>query len=109
MTSGGATIYISKSVQFRLAPALSLMAIELAPLPLPASADASKFANFGREVIGLNPGKLTPEQLKEVQEALYKVWRRYHWVNGLSLPITLNSMMLSFSVMSSLHQKINMH
>ncbi|XP_006453935.1 hypothetical protein AGABI2DRAFT_196515 [Agaricus bisporus var. bisporus H97] len=48
------------------------MAIELAPLPLPASADASKFANFGREVIGLHPGKLTPEQLKEVQEALYK-------------------------------------
>ncbi|KAJ3572185.1 hypothetical protein NP233_g3260 [Leucocoprinus birnbaumii] len=48
------------------------MAIELAPLPLPPSADASKFANFGREVRGLHPGKLTPEQLKEVQEALYK-------------------------------------
>jgi hypothetical protein len=49
------------------------MAIDLVPLPLPASADASKFGNFGREVKGLHPGKLTPEQLNEVQEALYKV------------------------------------
>ncbi|KAF9440476.1 Clavaminate synthase-like protein [Macrolepiota fuliginosa MF-IS2] len=48
------------------------MAIELAPLPLPTSTDPSKFSNFGREVKGLHPGKLTPEQLKEVQEALYK-------------------------------------
>jgi hypothetical protein len=52
------------------------MTIQLAPLPLPASADASKFENFGREVLDLHPGKLTPEQLKEVQEALYKV--HYH-------------------------------
>lgn len=59
------------------------MAIELAPLPLPASADASKFKDFGREVKGLHPGKLTPEQLQEVQEALYKV--RLHHVRIVSI------------------------
>ena len=48
------------------------MAIELAPLPLPASADSSRFTDFGRQVVGLHPGKLTPEQLTEIQEALYK-------------------------------------
>lgn len=50
------------------------MAIELVPLPLPASADASKLADFGREVKGVNPADLTPELFKEVEEALYKVW-----------------------------------
>lgn len=49
------------------------MAIELVPLPLPASADASKFADFGREVKGLHPGDLTPEQFSEIEEALYSV------------------------------------
>ena len=53
------------------------MAIELTPLPLPASADESKFADFGREVKGVDPGALTPEQFREIQEALYKVCR-YH-------------------------------
>jgi hypothetical protein len=53
------------------------MTIELTPLALPASADASKFADFGREVKGVNPGTLTPEQFLEVQEALYMVCR-YH-------------------------------
>ncbi|KAI0313221.1 taurine catabolism dioxygenase [Amylostereum chailletii] len=48
------------------------MAIELTPLPLPPSADASKFADFGREVKGVNPGNLTAEQTKEIQELLYK-------------------------------------
>lgn len=49
------------------------MAIELVPLPLPPSADASKFANFGREVKNIHPGNFTPEEFKEIQEALYKV------------------------------------
>jgi hypothetical protein len=49
------------------------MAIDLAPLPLPASADASKFVNFGREVKGIHPGKLTPEEFKEIEQLLYKV------------------------------------
>lgn len=48
------------------------MTIELAPLPLPASADPSKFTDFGREVKGVDPGNLTPEQFSEVYEALYK-------------------------------------
>ncbi|EIW87213.1 Clavaminate synthase-like protein [Coniophora puteana RWD-64-598 SS2] len=48
------------------------MAIELTTLPLPASADPSKFANFGREVKGVDPGNLTPEQFEEVKDALYK-------------------------------------
>ncbi|KAJ7625839.1 Clavaminate synthase-like protein [Roridomyces roridus] len=48
------------------------MAIQLSPLPLPASADPSKFAEFGREVIGVDPGNLSPEQFSEVREALYK-------------------------------------
>jgi hypothetical protein len=49
------------------------MAIELTPLPLPASADASKFDQFGRQVKGLNPGTASEEQLKEIEELLYKV------------------------------------
>ena len=49
------------------------MAIEVEPLPLPSSADPSKFADFGREVKGVDPGQLTDEQFKEVQELLYKV------------------------------------
>ncbi|CAK5272695.1 unnamed protein product [Mycena citricolor] len=48
------------------------MAIELVPLPAPASADASKLAALGREVVGLDAGNLTPEQFEEVREALYK-------------------------------------
>ncbi|KAF9033449.1 Clavaminate synthase-like protein [Hymenopellis radicata] len=48
------------------------MAIELIPLPLPASADAAKFTTFGRQVKGVNPGSLTPEEFEQVKEALYK-------------------------------------
>ncbi|GJE97802.1 TauD/TfdA family dioxygenase [Phanerochaete sordida] len=48
------------------------MAIEVAPLPLPPSADPSKFADFGREVKGVSPGTLTPEQFKEIEQLLYK-------------------------------------
>ncbi|KZP10088.1 Clavaminate synthase-like protein [Athelia psychrophila] len=48
------------------------MAIVLVPLPLPASADPSKFADFGREVKNVHPGELTPEQFAEVQDALYR-------------------------------------
>ncbi|KAG8853921.1 hypothetical protein FRB96_007930 [Tulasnella sp. 330] len=48
------------------------MAIEVAPLPLPPSADPTKFVNFGREVKGVNPGSLTPEQFQEIRELLFK-------------------------------------
>ncbi|KAF8552327.1 hypothetical protein OG21DRAFT_151502 [Imleria badia] len=48
------------------------MTIELAPLPLPASADPSYFVDFGREVKGVNPGELIPPQFLEIHDALYK-------------------------------------
>lgn len=49
------------------------MAIETVPLTLPPSADASKFADFGREVKGVNPGSFTPDEFKELEQLLYKV------------------------------------
>jgi alpha-ketoglutarate-dependent taurine dioxygenase len=49
------------------------MSIETLPLPLPSSADATKFADFGREVRGVNPAKLSPEEFKQIEELLYKV------------------------------------
>nr|GAT57043.1 dioxygenase [Mycena chlorophos] len=48
------------------------MAISLLPLPIPPSADAAELADFGREVVGVDPGNLTPAQFVEVREALYK-------------------------------------
>ena len=50
-----------------------IMAIELLPLPLSASADASTLAEFGREVKGINPAEVSPEEFKEIEHALYKV------------------------------------
>jgi hypothetical protein len=49
------------------------MAIETVPLPLPPTADPSKFVDFGREVRGVHPGRLTDEQFKEIEQLLYKV------------------------------------
>jgi hypothetical protein len=49
------------------------MAIEIVPLPLPASADASMFGQMGREVKGYNPETASEEELKEIQDLLYKV------------------------------------
>ncbi|KAK0209244.1 hypothetical protein DFS33DRAFT_1308671 [Desarmillaria ectypa] len=48
------------------------MAIEFVPLPLPASADPSKFTTFGRQVKGVDPGNFTSEQFHEIRDALYK-------------------------------------
>lgn len=48
------------------------MAIETAPFPLAPTADAGKMKEFGRIVKDVHPGKLTPEQLEEVKELLYK-------------------------------------
>ncbi|EGN93774.1 hypothetical protein SERLA73DRAFT_189540 [Serpula lacrymans var. lacrymans S7.3] len=48
------------------------MAIELTPLPLPASADPSKFSDFGREVKGINPGSLSEDDFAQLRDALYK-------------------------------------
>lgn len=49
------------------------MSIQVLPLPLPPSADPSKFAQFGRQVQNVDPGNLTPEQFKEIEQLLYKV------------------------------------
>ncbi|KAH7889182.1 Clavaminate synthase-like protein [Phlebopus sp. FC_14] len=48
------------------------MTIELVPLPLPPSADPSKFVDFGRQVKGVNPGEFTSKQFAEIRDALYK-------------------------------------
>ncbi|KAF8551787.1 Clavaminate synthase-like protein [Imleria badia] len=48
------------------------MAIDLAPLPLPSSADPSYFVDLGREVKGVNLCELTPPQFAEIRDALYK-------------------------------------
>ncbi|PCH34415.1 Clavaminate synthase-like protein [Wolfiporia cocos MD-104 SS10] len=48
------------------------MSIEVVPLPLPPTADATRLANFGREVRGVDLGALTPEQFREIEELLYK-------------------------------------
>ncbi|KAI9069896.1 Clavaminate synthase-like protein [Trametes sanguinea] len=48
------------------------MAIEVSSIPLPPSADATKFKDFGREVKGVNPGALSEEQFKEIHDLLYK-------------------------------------
>ena len=49
------------------------MTIETEPLPLPPSADPSRFSTFGRQVIGLDPGNLTPSDFAEIQDLLYRV------------------------------------
>lgn len=49
------------------------MAIQVVPLPLPASADRSKSVEFGREVKGVDLGTLTDEQFQVIRELLFKV------------------------------------
>ena len=49
------------------------MAIETFPLPLPPTADPSKFKDFGREVRGVHPGRLTDEEFKDIEQLLYRV------------------------------------
>jgi hypothetical protein len=78
LVSKGAKLAVSKYVGYLnriidISLCIVPMAIELVPIPLPTSADTSKFVDFGREVKGVNPGVLTPGEFKEVQDALYKV------------------------------------
>jgi len=49
------------------------MTISTVPLTLPPSADPSRFSNFGRQVIGVDPGNLTPSDFAEIQQLLYQV------------------------------------
>ncbi|KAJ3043239.1 hypothetical protein HDV00_005559 [Rhizophlyctis rosea] len=48
------------------------MTIEAIPLPLPPSADPSKFVDFGREVVGVDPGNLSKSDFAIIEELLYK-------------------------------------
>ncbi|KAI9510760.1 alpha-ketoglutarate dependent xanthine dioxygenase [Russula earlei] len=48
------------------------MTVQTIPLTLPPSADPSKFADFGREVVGVNPGDLSPSDFAEIEQLLYK-------------------------------------
>ncbi|KZV93724.1 Clavaminate synthase-like protein, partial [Exidia glandulosa HHB12029] len=48
------------------------MPIQVQPVPLPPSADPSKFTDFGRVVTGVDPANLSPEEFKELEELLYK-------------------------------------
>jgi alpha-ketoglutarate-dependent taurine dioxygenase len=54
-----------------VAPAI--MTIQTIPFTLPLSADPSKLAYFGREVVGVDPGNLSPSDFAEIQRLLYKV------------------------------------
>ena len=49
------------------------MPIQTVPFTLPPSADPSKLSNFGREVIGVNPGNLSSSDFAEIQQLLYEV------------------------------------
>lgn len=67
------TLSSSQDTHHLKIPIIFIMALEVVPLPLPPSADPTKFTDFGREVKGVNPGGLTTEQFKEIEELLYKV------------------------------------
>jgi hypothetical protein len=43
------------------------------PLPLPPSANPAYFQTLGRRVEGFNPDNVTPEQMEEIKQQLYKV------------------------------------
>ncbi|PPQ79361.1 hypothetical protein CVT25_002631 [Psilocybe cyanescens] len=50
------------------------MSLSFIPLTFPSSLDSTKFNDFGREVVGVNPGEreLTEEEFKTVEKALYQ-------------------------------------
>jgi len=49
------------------------MPIQTVPFTLPPSADPSKLSNFGKEVIGVDPGNLSSSDVAEIQQLLYEV------------------------------------
>ena len=49
------------------------MPVRVLPVPLPPSADSSKFQDFGRIVEGVDPANLSPDEFKEIEQLLYKV------------------------------------
>ena len=83
------------------------MSVQVLPLALPPSADPSKFAEFGREVKGVHPGKLTPEQFKEISDLLYKV-QLFNPPPQSTYLIHISSIVPSSSVMSTSHLRSSM-
>ena len=71
------------------------MTIQTVPLTLPPSADPSKLADFGREVIDVDPGNLSSSEFAEIRQLLYKVPILQVWYPRLPL------IHYSFSTMSS--------
>jgi len=61
------------------------MSIQIESLPLPPSANPKYFAEFGREVKGVNPAELTPDQFKEIEQLLYKVFSNTRRLHGVLL------------------------
>lgn len=55
------------------------------------------FGQMGREVKGLNPGSATEEQLKEIQDLLYKV----HFYSHLALIWCIDAVVCSMTSCSS--------
>ena len=51
------------------------MTIDVAPLPLPVSADAVQFREFGKEVIGTTLTHLSQAEFREIENLVYKVFQ----------------------------------
>lgn len=71
----GAIIYINIILDGKSSPVVILSTImtgiTLLPLSLPPS--ASDNLQFGREVKGVNPGQLSEDEFRFIEDALYKV------------------------------------
>ncbi len=84
------------------------MAIELTLLPLPASADPSKFAEFGREVKGVDPANFTPEQFKDIEGGTVQGMLQSFYLHSSSVtPVISTVLSCSETLMSLLLS--NMH
>src|SRR5712691_5534470 len=79
----------------------TVMPIQTVQLTLPPSADPSKLADFGREVIGVDPGNLSSSEFAEIRQLLYKVPIFHSDTLQLSLISSSSSTMSSSSEMQT--------
>jgi xanthine dioxygenase len=84
------------------------MTIETVPLTLPPSADPSKFSNFGRQVIGVDPGHLSPSEFVEIQHLLYKVPKYKHVFLVLKCALGIFSDFIPFQYDALLFRNVNL-
>ena len=75
----------------------AIMTIQTVPLTLPPSADPSKLADFGREIIGVDPGNISSSEFAEIRKLLYKVQILQPWYPRLTLIPYSSSTMSSSS------------